>query len=108
MRKTLLLIIAGALAAAGGSAASCSSGGTGGGAGGGSAGGAAGGAAGGTETGDADAGLCDAGVLATCSSYDDRSAPDAGRTVEFGTTDPLAAVPQCMKIKAGQTITINA
>jgi plastocyanin len=117
MRHSIVfLAAAGAIALAGMSSLSCSSGssgGTGGGSGGGSAGGGSAGAGGGSaggavEMADADAGLCTSAMLATCTSYDDRTAADAGRTVEFGTTNPSAAVPQCMKVKSGQTVTLNA
>jgi plastocyanin len=115
MRTVLLLL--GVALVTGAVSTSCSSGGGGGAGGGGaaggsggsggSAGGTAGGAAGGTEMADADAGLCDP-VALTCTSYEDHSAPDAGRTVEFGTVNGFAAVPQCMQIKKGQTVIINS
>ncbi|MBK7859399.1 MAG: hypothetical protein IPJ65_12410 [Archangiaceae bacterium] len=124
MRSTILLLAAAGALALAGVTSSCSSGtgggtaggsggsggGTAGGSGGagGSAGGSAGGTAGGVEMADADAGICDTTFLANCATYVDRTAADAGRTIEFGTDDPTAAVPQCMQVKKGQSVTFHA
>lgn len=115
MRNAMLLVVTfSALTLVGVSSSSCSGsngggagggsgGSTGGGSGGSTGGGSAGGTAGGAAMPDADAGICDAGVF-NCTVFEDRTAPDAGRTLEFGTTDPNGSVPECMKVKAGQTV----
>lgn len=55
------------------------------------------------------AGLDDAGppVLHDCRDFEDRSAPDAERTVIFGGAATYAYEPACMRVAPGQSVTFS-